>query len=179
MNQTTSTHTPTYLSTKRKQPEQVKVWDAHKGGDDGVMTLAQKRAYCAGLFDGDGCVQISKTHIPGRKNPTYRLCLSLDQNCPITVKFFQDVLNVKSYMYPVTRTVQHNRQMYTLKFDGSAAVQALKILRPYLVRKGVEADVAFQYWETCSVSLHPGRNGTSQEVWDLREWFFKKLKALK
>lgn len=37
----------------------------------------RRLAGAAGLFDGDGCVHISKQTRPGRKHPTYRFCLSL------------------------------------------------------------------------------------------------------
>ena len=32
-----------------------------------------KRSYGAGLADGEGCIQIIKQKVPGRRNPSYRL----------------------------------------------------------------------------------------------------------
>jgi hypothetical protein len=75
--------------------------------------------------------------------------------------------------------VQHNRQAYSLRFDGVHAAQALRMLRPYLVRKSIEADVGLEFLESGQTSLHPGPKGTPAEVWRLREALYKKLKALK
>ena len=60
----------------------------------GAPTLSEKLAWCAGLFDGDGSIGISRQHLPGRKNPTYRLVLSLVQNCDVTIRKFRDYLAV-------------------------------------------------------------------------------------
>jgi hypothetical protein len=166
-----------YLNTPRVAPNKVKGWGGT--GNPPGMSRSEMYAYCAGLFDGDGCIYISKTHTPGRKNPTYRLCMSLDQNCRVTVECFQKVLNVQCHLTQIPRTVQHNRQAYSLRFDGVHAAQALRLLRPYLVRKGIEADVGLEFLESGQTSLHPGPKGTPAEVWRLREALYKKLKALK
>ena len=136
-------------------------------------------AYCAGLFDGDGCISISKTHRPDRKNPTYRLCLSLVQNCLMTVKRFQGVIDVLSMLVEPTRTVQQNRQVYDLRYDGKNSLRVLEMLRPYLVRKSAEADVAIQFMLLGKMSVHTGPKGAPPEIWKIREQLYRKLRALK
>ena len=136
-------------------------------------------AYSAGLFDGDGCVLISKHHQEGRKHPTYRLCLSLVQNCHTTVTHFQSVLELQACLVEVRRSQQQNRQVYDLRYDGIHALRVLQLLKPYLVRKAVEAQVAIDFWRKCAMGVLPGCNGIPDSVWKDRERFYKKLQRLK
>ncbi|WP_346309090.1 LAGLIDADG family homing endonuclease [Limnohabitans sp.] len=160
--------------------KKVKSWKPRNTSDGNTLiTSDHMHAYCAGLFDGDGCIYISRTHTKGRKNPTYRLCVNFAQSCTVTVNRFRDVLGVSSYLYEVERTTQHNRQAYSLRYDGKCAVEVIEIMRPYLLRKSAEADLALQFWLTCSVSLHPGPKGTPPEIWAKREALYRKMRALK
>ena len=136
-------------------------------------------AYCAGLFDGDGCIIISKQHQFGRKNPTYRLCLSLIQNCFKTVRHFRSEVGLPACLVEVKRTTQHNRQIWDLRYDGRHALQALQLLQPYLVRKAIEAEVAQEFWDACSMGVLPGPRGLDLEVWRERERYYRKLRRLK
>jgi hypothetical protein len=136
-------------------------------------------AHAAGLFDGDGCVLISKQHQAGRKHPTYRLCLSLVQNCHKTITHFQSVLGLQACLVEVRRTRQQNRQVYDLRYDGIHAVRALQLLQPYLVRKAVEAQVAIKFWSDCQMGVLPGCSGMPDAVWKARYRFYKKLQKLK
>lgn len=136
-------------------------------------------AYCAGLFDGDGCITISRQHLAGRKHPTYRLALSLVQNCINTVSHFQSRLAQPACLVKVKRTSQHNRQVWDLRFDGRHALHVLALLEPYLVRKRIEAQVAAQFWATCQMGVLPGMRGLSAQIWEDRERFYKKLRRLK
>lgn len=156
----------------------VLVW-SHDQEEDHELSRRLSLAYCAGLFDGDGCITISKTHTAGRKNPTYRLCLSLVQNCFVTIRRFQSVFDINSSIIDLPRTVQQNRQVYDLRYDGTNALQVLTLIRPYLVRKSAEADVAAQFIAQGQMSVHPGPKGTAPEIWKVREQHYRKLRALK
>ncbi len=136
-------------------------------------------AWAAGLFDGDGCILISKQHQPGRKNPTYRLTLSLVQNDYQTITYFKRLLALKSCLVTVPRTTGQNRNVYDLRYDGVHALRALQLLKPYLRRKQIEAVVAVEAWIHCAWGVLPGWRGLPPEVWKKRERYYKKLKALK
>ena len=136
-------------------------------------------AYCAGLFDGDGTIGISKQYQAGRKNPTYRLCLALVQNCFKTVCHFQAVVGVHACLIAVKRTTSQNRQVWDLRYDGRHALQVLGLLLPYLVRKSVEAAVAQEFWWACHMGAFPGARGLDAEIWQERERYYKKLRRLK
>lgn len=95
-------------------------------------------AWAAGLFDGDGCVHISKQTQPGRKHPTYRLCLSLVQNCITTAQRFQEILGLQAHLTAMQRTSKQNRVVYDVRFDGIHAFRALQLMQPDLFRKLIE-----------------------------------------
>jgi hypothetical protein len=139
----------------------------------------RKLAWAAGLFDGDGCVLISKQSQPGRKNPTYRLCLSVVQNCRDTVERFQEVLGLQSCLVVVRRTSKQNRRVYDLRYDGVHALRVLQLLKPDLYRKALEADVAIEAWRHCAMGVLPGCGGLPASVWKAREQYYKKLRRLK
>ena len=136
-------------------------------------------AYCAGLFDGDGSVGISKQTQPGRKNPTYRLYLSLVQNCFLTVRHFESVLGFPACLVEVKRTTQHNRQVWDLRYDGRHSLGVLALLEPFLVRKAIEAQVAREFYSACDMGVLPGPRGLAPHIWAERERYYKKLKRLK
>lgn len=136
-------------------------------------------AWAAGLFDGDGCVLISKQSQPGRKHPTYRLCLSVVQNCITTAERFQEILGLQACLVAVPRTSKQNRKVYDLRYDGIHALRALQLMQPDLVRKLIEADVAIAAWSECAFGVLPGPNGLPDSIWKARERYYKKLQRLK
>ena len=139
-------------------------------------------AWAAGFCDGEGCILISKQHTKGRKSPTYRLRLDLVQNNRETLIHFQKTAaacGADSHLFTVGRSTSHNRQIYSLVFDGRHAAQCLDALLPYLVRKRPEALVALSYMRTASPGVLPGPGGHPASIWKLRESYRLKLQAMK
>jgi len=136
-------------------------------------------AWCAGMFDGDGCVFISRQKMAGRKNRTYRLVLSLVQNCNVTADHFRATLGLPHCLVAVRRSVSHNRQIYDVRYDGVHALTALRLMEPFLVRKRIEAVAARQFWKECRMGVLPGPKGLPPEVWRNRERYYWKLHNLK
>jgi len=143
------------------------------------MKRMREVAYCAGLFDGDGCVFVSFQNMPGRKNPTYRLCLSLVQNDLPTVENFQHFLKVQSTLVKVARTANHNKQVYDLRYYGEHALSALRLMHDDLVRKRWESMVAQQFWVDGQMGVLPGPKGLPDDVWRIRAQYRRKLSKLK
>lgn len=143
------------------------------------VAAATDLAYCAGLFDGDGWVGISCQKLPARKNPTYRLSLSLVQNDYTTINHFREVMGVQHCLVEVRRSKAHNKQIYDLRYDARHALTVLHLMLPHLVRKQIEAEVAFDFWTVCRMGVLPGPNGLPKEVWKDRASFFTKMRKLK
>ena len=131
------------------------------------------------MFDGDGSIGISRQYMPGRKNATYRLVLSVVQNCHVTIQTFRDYVAVPHCLVEVKRSPQHNHQIYDLRYDGRHAMAVLELLYPHLVRKRIKAEVADDFWHICQMGLLPGCGGLTPQVWRDRAYFYEKMKALK
>lgn len=136
-------------------------------------------AYCAGLVDGDGCIFVSYQHMSGRKNPTYRLCMSVVQNERKTLDNFQKLLGLPSNLIEVKRKANHNKQVYDLRYTGLHALAAMKLMHDDLVRKRWESEVAEQFWIEGQMGVLPGPKGLPPEVWRIRAQYRRKLSKLK
>ena len=136
-------------------------------------------SFSAGVVDGEGCIHISKTTFPGRKNPTYRLVLSISQNSRQLLVRVARALDVPLRIYPVKRTLSMNRDAEVLAIGDHDAHRALTTLLPHLTRKAPEAAVAIDAYERGQFRVHPGPKGHAPEVWVVREWSYKKLQRMK
>lgn len=136
-------------------------------------------AWTAGFVDGEGCIHISKTHLPGRKNPTYRLILNITQNHRASLERVAAALGVEARLHRLKRTVKMNRDVDAFNICDQHAHRCLKVLLPYLGRKRPEALVAIEAYENCSFNVHPGPKGHPPSVWVERERAYKKLRNMK
>jgi hypothetical protein len=140
-----------------------------------------KRSYGAGLADGEGCIQIIKQKVPGRRNPSYRLRFEMMQNDFRTLEHFVHCVGIEAKIRLVNRDREgkQNRQVWRLAYDGPQAYAVIRCLQRYLVRKGPEAQVAREFVEKGRIGMHPGPSGTPRRYWQVREACFKKLRKLK
>ena len=135
-------------------------------------------AWAGGFLDGEGCIHIAKTSRSERRD-TYRLRLTVSQNCVETLWHLQSVLGIRGGLHRIVRRVEHNRQCYVLAYDGRQARDAIQSVLPHLVRKRIEAQTALAFYKEGRVEWHPGRSGCPEELWRTREKFYRKLRALK
>jgi hypothetical protein len=140
---------------------------------------ATQRAYAAGLTDGEGCMQIVRQDLPGRKNPTYRLRLTIVQNDYQTLANFIHCVGVAAKVRPVKRDHSQNRQVWRVVYDGPQAYAVICTISRYLVRKQPEARVAMDFVKKGRIDLHPGCKGTPKRLWKVREACYRRLKRLK
>ena len=145
------------------------------------VSLAQRieHAYAAGVVDGEGCIYYSKTTMRGRRNPTYRLGLSIGQNHHGLLVRVARALDVPPRIYPVKRTLGMNRDAEVLQIGDQHALKALQTILPYLTRKKPEAAVAIAGYELGQLRVHPGPQGHAPEIWAIRERCYKKLQKMK
>lgn len=136
-------------------------------------------SFSAGVVDGEGCILFSKTTYPGRKNPSYRLVLSISQNNHKLLVRVARALDVPPRIYPVKRTLGQNRDAEVLSIADQDAHRVLITLLPHLTRKAPEAALAIDAYERGHFRVHPGPKGHAPEVWVFREWCYKKLQKMK
>ena len=120
------------------------------------MTAECSVAWAAGIFDGEGCVSIGCVPPSKRKdivNPSYRLTLKVTMGCEETVCCFGTVVEQGSFQthQPTSKKVNAS---YSWVAMSRKAESILKLLRPYLVTKAREADVALAF-----MALPDGRRG--------------------
>lgn len=147
------------------------------GGLQSAKTAAI--AWAAGFVDGEGCIHLARVRRNCGNRINYRLRFSVSQNCLVTLEHLRGLLGGTSYLTKVRRKVQHNKQIYTLIYDGRNAHDAIATLAPYLVRKRLEAQIAMDFYAYGQPELHPGPNGTPRAIWDFRRGCYDKLRRLK
>ena len=140
------------------------------------VSLAQhiEHVYAAGVVDGEGCICYSKTTMRGRRNPTYRMGLSIGQNHLGLLVRVARALDVPPRIYPVKRTLGMNRDAEVLQIGGQHALKALQTILPYLTRKQPEAAVAIAGYKLGQLRVHPGPQGHAPETWAIQERCYKK-----
>lgn len=135
--------------------------------------------WAAGFVDGEACIGILRQVHKGRRHPTYRVNLSIDQNHLGVLEHLQAGLGGAGRIYRVARKRQHKRPVYTFNLSGIRALRALQALRPYLIRKGPEVDALVDFWREAHGGGRPGPKGWPPELHELRERFCRQLQSLK
>jgi hypothetical protein len=137
-------------------------------------------AWAAGFADGEGCIHVARQiYRDPRRRPTYRLRFSIAQNNREVLEHFQRGLDIAAgALYASRRVVAHNRQMYTLNYDGRHAMLVILLLLPHLVRKRPEAEAATAFWIEGRCGLRPG-GVLPADVLAARARLYRKLRNLK
>ena len=138
-------------------------------------------AYLAGLFDGEGCVQIAH-HKPQRNKRTEQHTL----RCAVNMT---DEVSVKSFLVFGGSICQKTRDIinpkwqnqWTWSVSSNQALRFLEILLPYLRLKQEQAKLAIEFQRFRSVKYNPfgQRAKIPPEEIEQRNWYWQKLKELK
>lgn len=137
-------------------------------------------AWAAGFMDGEGCISIARQiYTDSTRRATFRLRVDITQNHLKVLRHFERAVGVQGRIYEVKRAGSQNRDSYHLGYDGDRGFDVVERLLPYLQRKQHEAEAVLEFRRTCELSRHFGRNGCPEQIWKLRERFYRKLQALK
>ena len=109
-------------------------------------------AWAAGLFDGEGCVAITRQKPVGNKSPQYRLVLKLAMCSKEAVLRFGGIIKYGSLS--VYKAGKRTSAAYVWTISCRQAQCALKVLRPFLIAKAKETNVVLEF-----CSLPDGRKG--------------------
>ena len=135
------------------------------------MLTETEKAYLAGFFDGDGCVIISKIHLPGRPNPAYCLVAQLAQKERSILERWRDKVGMGS-IYEHKPTGGNQWSM-----NGKDAETFLTMLLPYLELKHAEAEIGLKFRKT--QHGRPSRHVVPQPIIELREQYRQMMKDAK
>lgn len=140
-----------------------------------------KRAWAAGLIDGEGCITITRQAPSKRRiSPSHRLYLKVTMTHKPTVARLAAIFEVGSLHRQGKRSARTNAG-WSWWVSARQACSVLKLVRPFLVTKAVEADIAFKFMEL-PVWWKGGRRGNSvvpPELVAKRESLYWKLREAK
>lgn len=135
--------------------------------------------WAAGFVDGEGCISAVRQKYKNPKYRAIRLRMQVGQNDLASLQRLKNILGVKCHINQVKWNATQTRPIYTLNVDGRHALEALYMLEPFLYRKKHQARTCFELWEHGRMDERPGRRGVSEEVWEIREYYLKRLQRMK
>lgn len=152
----------------------------HHSPQPSRLPVSLAPAYCAGLLDGEGCIQIVKQKkATARRGHIFRLRVDISQNHLGTLIDFQNLIGLPGRIYQVRRTQSQNRDSYVLIYTDAQALAVIQAIKPYLLRKQAEARVAVDFMTTCHIQRHFGPHGCPEPIWQRRERLYQKMQKLK
>lgn len=137
-------------------------------------------AWAAGLFDGEGCVHIACARYSpqSKRRPTYRLRVTVCQSRLAVLREFEWAVGLNGTYSSPKPTKLQNRVCHSLNYDGLAAYAVLERLVEFLRRKMPQARLAKEFRKDCAIHVHPGPEGQPESVWELRRWYYERMRIL-
>lgn len=136
--------------------------------------------WAAGIMDGEGCIHIARqTYGTSGRRPTYRLRLQITQNDETLLKEFEWSVGVAGRIYSPKPSRKQNKVCHTLNYDGTRAFTVLARLFEHLRRKRPQAALAVEFRDNCDIHRHTGPKGCSEAIWELRQWYYERMRDLK
>lgn len=129
-------------------------------------------AWAAGLIDGEGCVLIAK-----RSERDYQLRLTVAMVHKPTLDRLRSIFGVGNVRPHVGARPDGWRQKWVWLISARQALAVLELVRPFMITKAGEADLALQFAHTFE-GTKKGRALTS-EVLEARESLFRNLQVAK
>jgi hypothetical protein len=136
--------------------------------------------YMAGLIDGEGSISIGRAPACGnQKHDTYKLVLqvymSTEEPLNTVVKWFGGKVEVLPIQ---TERFGQNIPGRQWRANGRKAIDILKMVRPYLILKRPQADLAIEYLEWYETTKGIGRTQPTEDTYLIREYYWDKMREL-
>lgn len=123
---------------------------------------AEDIAYCAGLFDGEGCVHIARIHTK-KKNLTFQLNCKVSINHLFALELFRFFFG--GSIRKEKQDESHNKSglLHSWSIFGDGAVNFLTHIMPYLLIKKPQAELALQFQATKHWGAEKGNWGNQSK----------------
>lgn len=133
-------------------------------------------AYAAGFIDGEGCITILAQHKQRMRNRSYSLRIQITQVDPAPLIRLQALFGGK---LRARSRPKAQRTQYDLVLNDKQAVKVLQLIRPYLIVKAEQADIALEFDKFRFQLGQVGRGGLSDETLDWYETYKIEISRLK
>lgn len=140
--------------------------------------------YAAGFLDGEGCIFIARSiskdnrYDKHKEYLRHQLRISVSQNKKAPIEWLMQKFGGCCSFKTGKRSYDNGRyERWDWVIGNKAASDFLLLVRPYLIVKALEADIAIEFQKT--VNYHTGRNKLSDEIMHFRETCYKNLKLAK
>lgn len=132
------------------------------------------KAYIAGFFDGEGCINIHKGKIYGKSiNPHHRLVIRLANTNKEIVDYFYNLF--RGYKRTNYNLRGNERICFYWSLASQKAANFLKLMLPYFRLKQEQAAVAIEFQSRFAYTGKP----VSLAELEIRDGYAKKLSILK
>ena len=139
-----------------------------------------KLAYMAGLIDGEGSISIGKARMWGaQKHDTYKLVLqvymSTEEPLNTIAEWFGGKVEILKIQHGRWGQTRPGRQW---RANGRKAIDVMELVRPYLILKRPQADLAIDYFYYNEGTKGIGRTIPTDDVYEMREYFWWQMHKL-
>lgn len=150
-----------------------------------MPVTTEEAAYAAGFFDGEGCIGISMqigATSRGKRYPDVRrfyLFVSLSQNDPAPINWLMEKFGGSARFVRGKKSYKEGYyERWNWAITTKQALSFLRTIRPFLIVKAEQADLAFSFYET--FHLPPtGKNRLPDEINERRADFYRRMKECK
>lgn len=134
--------------------------------------------YWAGLFDGEGCVYISKNNRTNSVRGQFQVCVEVRMTSEEPIRLLKDEFGGTVCVKPA-KPDKNWRESFSWAVRSLKAKTFLERIRPFTVVKSKQIDLAIEFQEIVSSRNHTGRISLSDEEYALRLKYYEELKHLK
>jgi hypothetical protein len=140
------------------------------------MANVAVRAYTAGIIDGEGCIQIKR--IRANNGKTYHgLAVAVTNTDRSLLEWLAATWNAVSVTPNPTSGIRDKPQ-WIVRWHGSVARELLEAIRPYLIVKRRQADLAISFHSELIFDKRTAWNLVTDEVVAARESAYAAMRAL-
>lgn len=146
----------------------------------------EERGYVAGIIDGEGCITIliQNPGKDGRLSPSHRLFVKVTMGHKPTIEYLHKMVGLGSIHLQSGQRSRQGKQWndaWTWWVGGRQASALVREVRPLLITKAEEADVALEF-DALPRGLVGGAGGNkrlSPEIIAARQDCFERIRDLK
>ena len=120
---------------------------AADGGGAGAGADQIGYAYAAGLIDGEGCIRIARSRVvPTNENRS--VCYSIELQIRMTdrspLDYLQELFGL-GHIYATASSKPQWKDTYVWMCKSGQVTKVLRLVRPYLIIKARQADLALEF----------------------------------